>query len=149
MLGAVIVGSFLALAGVSRGAVSIAASLFMLMFATPLIEAAAFSILQAKIAPDLQGRVFASVGQLTALLRPAAYLVAGPLADRVFEPARRLPLWRLVAWLVGAGQGAGIGLMFVIAGALALFFSLAVYAVPAFRRMETALPDHGAAAEPA
>jgi MFS family permease len=149
MLGAVVVGASLALAGVSRGAVSIAASLSMLMFATPFIEAAAFSILQAKIPPDLQGRVFASVGQLTALLRPAAYLVAGPLADRVFEPARRLPLWRLAAWLVGLGQGAGIGLMFVIAGTLTLFFSLAVYGVPAIRRMERTLPDHGAAAEPA
>ena len=149
MLGAVIVGAFLALTGVSRGAVSIAASLFMLMLATPFIEAAAFSILQAKIAPDLQGRVFASVGQLTALLRPAAYLVVGPLADSVFEPARRAPLWRLVAWLVGAGQGAGIGLMFAISGTLTLFFSLAVYGVPAIRRMETTLPDHGAAAEPA
>ncbi len=148
MLGAAMVGASLALAGVSRGALAIAASLFMLMFAIPFIEAAAMSILQAKTAPDLQGRVFASVGQLTALLRPAAYLVAGPLADRVFEPARRLPLWRLVAWLVGAGQGAGIGLMFVIGGTLTLFFSLAVYGIPAIRRMETTLPDHGAV-EPA
>jgi DHA3 family macrolide efflux protein-like MFS transporter len=148
MLAAAMVGAFLALAGVSRGALSIGASLFMLMFAIPFIEAAAMSILQAKTAPDLQGRVFASVSQITALLRPAAYLVAGPLADRVFEPARRAPVWRLVAWLVGAGQGAGIGLMFAIAGTLALFFSLAVYGVPAIRRMETAIPDHGATVKP-
>jgi MFS family permease len=121
----------------------------MLMFAIPFIEAAAMSILQAKTAPDLQGRVFAAVGQLTALLRPVAYLVAGPLADRVFEPARRAPIWRLVGWLVGAGQGAGIGLMFVIGGTLTLFFSLAVYGIPAMRRMETTLPDHGATIEPA
>jgi DHA3 family macrolide efflux protein-like MFS transporter len=149
MLAAATVGAFLALAGVSRGALSIGASLFMLMFAVPFIEAAAMSILQAKTAPDLQGRVFAAVSQLTALLRPAAYLVAGPLADRVFEPARRAPLWRLVAWLVGAGQGAGIGLMFVVGGTLALCLSLAVYGLPAIRRMETTLPDHGAAVEPA
>ena len=149
MLGAAMVGAFLALAGVSRGALSIAASLFMLMFAIPFIEAAAMSIFQAKTAPDLQGRVFASIGQITALLRPAAYLLAGPLADRVFEPARRLPLWRLVAGLLGAGQGAGIGLMFVIGGTLTLFLILAVYGIPAIRRMETTLPDHGAIVEPA
>jgi DHA3 family macrolide efflux protein-like MFS transporter len=144
MLAAVVVGAFLALAGVSRGAFSIGASLFMLMFAVPFIEAASMSIFQAKTPPDLQGRVFAAVGQITALLRPAAYLVVGPLADRVFEPARQAPLWRRFAWLVGAGPGAGIGLMFVIAGTLALLFSLAVYGVPAIRRMETTLPDHGA-----
>ena len=81
--------------------------------------------------------------------RRVAYLVVGPLADRVFEPARRLPLWRQVAWLVGAGQGAGIGLMFVIAGALALCLSFAFYGVPAIRRMETTLPDHRPTVEPA
>jgi DHA3 family macrolide efflux protein-like MFS transporter len=149
MLGAAMVGAFLALAGVSRGALSIGASLFMLMFAIPFVEAASMSIFQAKTPPDLQGRVFASIGQLTAMLRPAAYLVAGPLADRVFEPARRAPLWRHVAWLVGAGQGAGIGLMFVVGGTLALFLSLAFYGIPAIRRMETTLPDHGANVEPA
>ena len=149
MLAAAMVGAFLALAGVSRGALSIGASLFMLMFAIPFIEAAAFSILQAKVAPDLQGRVFAAVGQISALLRPAAYLIAGPLADRVFEPARQAPLWRLVAWLVGAGQGAGIGLMFVVAGTLALLNTFSFYAFPAIRRMETTLPDHGATIEPA
>ena len=149
MLAAATVGAFLALAGMSREALSIAASLFMLMFAIPFIEASAFSILQAKTAPDLQGRVFAAVSQITALLRPAAYLVVGPLADRVFEPARRTPLWRPVVWLVGAGPGAGIGLMFVIGGALALLLSLAVYAVPAIRRMESTLPDHGAGVETA
>ena len=149
MLGVAVVGACLALAGVSRGALSIGASLFMLMFAIPFIEAAAMSIFQAKTAPDLQGRVFASISQITALLRPAAYLVVGPLADRVFEPARRLPLWRSVAWLVGAGQGAGIGLMFVMAGTLSLFLGLAFYGVPAIRRMESTLPDHGVTAEPA
>jgi hypothetical protein len=121
----------------------------MLMFAIPFIEAASMSIFQAKTAPDLQGRVFAAVGQITALLRPAAYVIAGPLADRVFEPARRTPIWRHVAWLVGSGPGAGIGLMFVMAGTLALCLSLAFYGVPAIRRMETTLPDQGSAAEPA
>jgi MFS family permease len=149
MLGAAAVGVFLALAGVSQAALPIAASLFMLMFANPFIEAAAMSILQAKTAPDLQGRVFAAVGQITALLRPAAYLVAGPLADRVFEPGRRAPAWRLVAWLVGADQGAGIGLMFVVGGTLTLFLILAVYGLPVIRRMEATLPDHDAAAETA
>jgi DHA3 family macrolide efflux protein-like MFS transporter len=149
MLAAATVGVFLALAGASRGAFSIGASLFMLMFAIPFIEAASMSIFQAKTAPDLQGRVFAAVSQITALLRPTAYLIVGPLADRVFEPARRAPLWRHVAWLVGAAQGAGIGLMFVIAGTLALLLVLACYAIPAIRRMEATLPDHGAATEPA
>jgi hypothetical protein len=39
--------------------------------------------------------------------------------------------------------------MFVMAGTLALCLALAFYALPAIRRMEIALPDHGGAAQPA
>ena len=111
----------------------------------PITNAATMSILQAKVAPDLQGRVFAAFGQINGVLTPLAYLLAGPLADRVFEPARRLPSWRFVAWAVGLGPGAGIGLMFVVAGALTALLSLAVYALPVIRRLEADLPDHQAA----
>jgi hypothetical protein len=81
------------------------------------------------------------------LMSPIAFLVAGPLADRVFEPARRLAGWQGVAWLAGSGAGAGIGLMFVVAGVLILLLSLALYAVPAVRRLEADLPDYTAATE--
>ena len=78
------------------------------------------------------------------LLTPLASLLAGPLADRVFEPARRQPVWRSVGWLVGFGPGAGMGMIFVVAGVLVLALSVAVYAIPAVRRLETDLPDHAA-----
>jgi hypothetical protein len=38
-----------------------------------------------------------------------------------------------------------MGLMFVVAGALLLVASLAVYAIPAVRRLEDDLPDHAPA----
>jgi DHA3 family macrolide efflux protein-like MFS transporter len=120
---------------------SLAAIFFVFMFTRPMTDAATLSIYQAKIAPDLQGRVFAAIGQITTLLTPLACLVVGPLADDVFEPARRLPAWRAVAWMVGDGRGAGIGLMFVIGGALTSLLSLAVYASPVIRGVEAALPD--------
>ena len=78
------------------------------------------------------------------LLTPLAVLIGGPLADQVFEPARRQPVWRSVEWLVGAGPGAGMGLMFVVAGVLLLAGSATVYAIPAVRRLEADLPDHAA-----
>jgi MFS transporter, DHA3 family, macrolide efflux protein len=78
------------------------------------------------------------------LLTPLAFLVAGPLADRVFEPARGHPVWQTVGWLVGDRPGAGMGMMFVVAGALILALSLAVYAIPGVRHLETELPDYEA-----
>jgi MFS transporter, DHA3 family, macrolide efflux protein len=146
MLGVVTAGLFVGLAGVAREAVALGASLFLMLFALAFTDAPFWSILQAKVAPDLQGRVFAAYLQLIMLLGPLAFLVAGPLADRVFEPARHQPVWQSVGWLVGDRPGAGMGLMFVVAGVLILALSLAVYAIPAVRRLEADLPDHVAAA---
>jgi len=79
-------------------------------------------------------------------MTPIACLIGGPLADQVFEPARRRPAWRSVAWLVGDRPGAGMALMFVLSGALILALTLAVYAVPKVRRLEADLPGHAAVA---
>lgn len=141
LLGRIIAGVFLALAGLGRSPLMLAAIFFVFVFTRPMTDAATASIYQAKIAPDLQGRVFAAIGQISALLTPLACLAAGPLADGVFEPARRLPAWRAVAWAVGDGPGAGIGLMFMIGGVLTALLSLAVYASPAIRHMESAPAD--------
>jgi MFS transporter, DHA3 family, macrolide efflux protein len=146
MLAIVTAGLFIGLAGAARDAFALGCSLFLLLFALAFANAPFWSIMQAKIAPDLQGRVFAAYLQVAMLLAPLAFLVAGPLADQVFEPARRLPIWQGVGWLVGVRPGAGMGMMFVVAGALVLALSLAVYAIPAVRRLEADLPDHEAAA---
>jgi DHA3 family macrolide efflux protein-like MFS transporter len=149
ILGVVAAAVFLGLAGVARGPLAIGASLFLMLFALAFTDAPFWSILQAKVAPDLQGRVFAAYLQVAMLMTPLASLVAGPLADKVFEPARSRPIWRGVAWLVGDRPGAGMGLMFVVAGVAVLALSLAIYAIPAVRRLEADLPDHVATdAEP-
>jgi MFS family permease len=44
------------------------------------------AIWQSKVAPDIQGRVFATQQMIARAAAPLAYLLAGPLADRVFEP---------------------------------------------------------------
>ncbi|MFI4973653.1 MAG: MFS transporter [Caulobacterales bacterium] len=141
MVSTLLAGAGMALAGVSRTPVPLAAALFLLTFVIPFANAALSSIFQGKVAPDLQGRVFAAMGQLGALLGPIASLTAGPLADRVFEPAVAQPGWRTVAWAVGTAPGAGIGLMYVIAGLWIFGLTVAIYASPAVRRVE-APPDH-------
>jgi MFS family permease len=138
----VVFGFFVALNGVGRTALAIGLSSFFGFAATPFALASTQSMMQAKVAPDVQGRVFAAVDQLVTLLTLGTYLVAGPLADRVFEPAVGQPGWDVVTPLVGGGPGAGMGLMCVIGGSLTVLISLAVYAVPAIRHMEANLPDH-------
>jgi MFS family permease len=103
------------------------------------------SMMQAKVAPDLQGRVFGSIGQLSMLMTPLAYLVAGPLADNLFEPLVGKAGWSTVAPLVGTTAGSGIGLMFVITGGIALLVCAILLSIPMIRNVEELLPDYVAA----
>jgi len=149
MPGIVVAGLFFAGAGVARHPVTLGIALIGLMLPMPMVNAALDSLLQAKVAPDVQGRVFATVGQLAMLFSPISYLLAGPLADRVFEPAVGGEAWSAVAPLVGSQAGSGMGLMAVIAGSLVALTGLAFYLMPAVRQAEATLPDFAPAAEEA
>lgn len=113
-------------------------------FFIPYIIGANQTIWQSKTPPHLQGRVFSVQAMLRNLSAPVAYLLSGPLADRVFEPALRPggALAAQVGWLVGTGPGAGIGLMFIGTAVLGTLMSLSGYLSPALRQVESALPDH-------
>jgi hypothetical protein len=122
---------------------------FAMTFCTPLINASNQAIWQAKVAPDVQGRVFAARRLIAWLVTPLSRLVAGPLADQVFEPAMQEngALAMTFDGLVGRGEGAGLGLIFVLFGALTGLAGLSGYAFPAVRHAETRLPDHDAVGE--
>ena len=74
---------------------------------------------------------------------PIAVLLAGPLADRVFEPAMQGggAAAALFGPLVGTGPGAGMGLMVALSGVFGAAVGLVGYLVPAVRHVETILPD--------
>lgn len=128
--------------GMSQAALPLGATMFLLLMPLPMVNAALMSIMQAKVAPDIQGRVFAVLGQISMMLTPLSFLLVGPLADEVFEPAVGGPAWDVFAPLFGTGTGAGIGLMMGIAGATIVLISVAVFAWPRFRNMESELPDY-------
>ena len=120
---------------------------FIGLFFIPIINGSNQAIWQAKVAPDVQGRVFATRALIAQISIPVAMLLAGPLADRVFEPAM-MPggsLAPMFGGLVGTGPGAGMSLMFVIAGALGMLVGLGGYAFRVVRKVGDILPDHEAA----
>ncbi|MEO1646133.1 MAG: MFS transporter, partial [Chloroflexota bacterium] len=99
------------------------------------------SILQVKVPPDLQGRVFAAVGQMAMLITPLSYLIAGPLADDIVGPLVNTERWATVAPIVGSGAGAGIGLVFVGAGIMTIIIAILMFLAPTVRNLESDLPD--------
>ena len=136
------------LMGVGQGLLIWAVASFFSQFFIPIVNGSNQAIWQAKVAPDVQGRVFATRRLIAWLVTPLARLAAGPLADFVFEPAM-MPSGGLAdtfGWLVGTGPGAGMGLMFVLMGVLGALSGLGGYAFRVIRDAEDILPDHEVAA---
>jgi DHA3 family macrolide efflux protein-like MFS transporter len=144
LIGLILVTLGVLLLGLAQAPLVWALAAFFTMFFVPTINGSSQAIWQSKVAPDVQGRVFAARGMIAQVGAPVAMLLAGPLADLIFEPAL-MPggSWATVfGWLVGNGPGAGMSMMFVIAGALGMLVGLAGYAIPVVRNVENLLPDH-------
>lgn len=110
---------------------------------TPLIGGLSQAIWQSKVAHDVQGRVFAMRGLIVSSTAPLAYLLAGPLADRVFEPlmAPGGALAGTVGQIIGVGKGRGIGLLFIALGLFIMLVVLLFSTNPRLRKVESELPD--------
>lgn len=120
------------------------AASFFTVFFIPILNGSNQAIWQAKVAPDVQGRVFAARRLIAQISAPVAMLVAGPLADYVFEPSMRENglLARMFGWLVGTGPGTGMSLMLIGAGIAGVLIAALAYLAPAVRNAETILPDY-------
>ncbi|MFQ4141703.1 MFS transporter [Chlorogloeopsis sp. ULAP02] len=121
---------------------------FVYFFGLPIINSASQVIWQKKVAPEVQGRVFAVRRAIAWAALPLAYPVAGALADKVFEPLLAVngPLAGSVGQVIGVGKGYGIALLFVVIGMLTVLLMVAGYLYPRLRLVEEELPD--AIAEP-
>jgi DHA3 family macrolide efflux protein-like MFS transporter len=134
------------LLGLGTGPTMWAVGGFFSLFFIPIINGSNQAIWQAKVAPDVQGRVFATRRLIAQISAPVAMLLAGPMADYLFEPGMAVggPLTDIFGGVVGAGPGAGMALMFVITGILGILVGLGGYAFRAIRNAEDILPDHDA-----
>jgi MFS family permease len=109
-----------------------------------LINGSNQAIWQAKVAPDVQGRVFSARRLIAWFTNPISPIIAGTLADFVLEPQMRAAsnLSETFGWLVGTGPGAGMGLIIFFCGLFSALIGLAGYFIPAIHNAETLLPDH-------
>lgn len=138
-----VAGVGVALAGVWESVLLIAVFGSVDMFLGPIINGTSQTLWQTKVAPAVQGRVFAVRRMVAFVISPVSLLLAGPLADRVFEPAL-MPDGALagsVGLIIGTGRGRGVGLMIVIAGIGTTIASVAGWLLPRVRNLETEVPD--------
>lgn len=117
---------------------------FVLMASVPVANTASQVLWQVKVPPAVQGRVFAIRRMISQAIAPIAILLAGPLADHVFEPllAEDGPLAGSVGAVIGSGPGRGVALMYVIAGLATAALAVIGYTIRSVRNVETDLPDY-------
>jgi DHA3 family macrolide efflux protein-like MFS transporter len=109
----------------------------------PVVNVSMDAFLQAKVPPDLQGRVFSASDFIAQAMIPFTPLLAGYFGDRVFEPAMGTggALANMFGWLVGTGPGSGFGLLILLCGIGGTLVGLAGYLIPSIRNIDKRLPD--------
>lgn len=144
LLGWIISGLGIAVMGLVGGLPVWIAGIALSAIVVPLVNGSNQAIWQSKVAPDVQGRVFSARRLIAWLTNPISPIIAGTLADFVLEPQMRTTssLSQAFGWLVGTGPGAGMGLLIVFSGLIAVMVGLAGYFIPAVHNAESILPDH-------
>ena len=98
----------------------------------PLLGSSETAIWMTQIAPARQGRVFAANALVLQVVSAGAALMAGPLADRILEPAMasKTSLARTFGDLMGTGPGSGMALLYVVCALAMVGVGLGGYWMP-------------------
>ncbi|WP_088241850.1 MFS transporter [Calothrix rhizosoleniae] len=136
--GEIMLGCCMVIMGLKPSAILISITLFIGLFNIPIFVGCANAIRQIKVATEAQGRVFAIWGAIAYASFPLAYLVASPLAERVFNPLLKSDgrLVNSLGLIMGVGETRGIGLLFVTLGIAIITIAIAAYQNPDLRYVE-------------
>jgi len=90
-------------------------SMFATGFMNVFVNGPFFAMLQAKVAPEMQGRVFMLVGSVCGMMAPLGMAIAGPVADAL-----------------------GVQFWFVMAGMVCVLMAVAAFFIPTLMNLEDA-----------
>jgi hypothetical protein len=121
----VLTGAGMAIAGLRPELSFVTCGLVCVTFSLAMINGHWLTLIQAKVGPELQGRVVAFNRMIANITEPVGYVLAGIAADR----------------LVG-GTGHGMGLLLVGVGAGVTALGVAGLRWRRLRYLEDLLPDH-------
>jgi MFS transporter, DHA3 family, macrolide efflux protein len=119
--------------------------IFGLFAILPMTSTLRQVILQYKVDPRFQGRVFALSGIFGQVAMPLAYVLVGPLAEKYFAPQMMEggSLATIFGGLLGVGDGRGLALMLFLIGVTFLLLTLMAAMPSKVRNLDTELPDGG------
>ncbi|MEM1256721.1 MAG: MFS transporter [Cyanobacteria bacterium P01_H01_bin.21] len=101
----------------------------------PLISSTRTALWMDKISPEIQGRVFAARDLVIQIVSTGAILIAGPLADQLFEPAMMSdkPLSNLLGISFGIGPGAGMAVIYTFCSLVMILAGLGGFFIPSLK----------------
>ena len=104
----------------------------------PLLGSSQKALWMEAVPPELQGRVFAADELVVRLVSAIATLIAGPLSDRILEPAMQSEtiLSSLFAPIFGNGAGAGMALLYVSCAIAMFLVGVVGDRLPQLQRLE-------------
>lgn len=107
----------------------------------PLLGSSRTALWMEAIKPEIQGRVFAANSFVLESVTAIAALVAGPLADRVFEPMVKsaATTWAIEPFL-GVQPGAGIALLYVLTSLGLILVGVGGFYLPALHEVDNTMP---------
>ena len=131
-------GLFFANLGLSTSIIFIIIVGFMFFAVLPFVNTSIEVLIRINIDNKKQGRVWSIISTITYLGSVVAFVVAGFLADKVFNPLLEVngKLAGTVGSIIGVGEGRGIGLMLIISGIAISFISISISRNKFIRNLE-------------
>lgn len=109
----------------------------------PLLGSSEKALWMKATPPELQGRVFAANSLVLQLASAIATLIAGPLSDRVLEPAMqsKTNLSSLFAPIFGNSAGAGMALLYVFCAIAMFAVGVVGFRLPQLHQLENKMSE--------
>jgi hypothetical protein len=129
--------------GLRMPVLGIALTMLVYFIAIALSDGSSEALWQSKVAPDYQGRVFATCDMVALAALPLGLLITAPLAEFVLEPALRSDgaLAATAGAVIGVGESRGIGLIFTLTGVVNMLVVALAWLNPRIRNVEQELQD--------
>ncbi|MBW4592029.1 MAG: MFS transporter [Brasilonema angustatum HA4187-MV1] len=136
-------GIFIFIAGVQPSLIVFTVSIFLFSLTQPIVSSSTQVVIQNKVEPSVQGRIFALKGAIEATALPIGQITIGALAEKVFEPlmATNSYFAESIGQIIGVGSGRGMGLLLMMMGVLTILGTSMAYLYPRLRFVEDELPN--------
>ncbi len=125
--------------GLGRGAQVWLPAQFCSSLNFPILGSCDTAIWMTKVEPAIQGKVFAAQSLALQVISAIAVLLAGPLADKVFEPMMQSEhvIAHHLGSLFGTSAGSGIALLYVLCAVCMFLAGYTGYTIPILRKLDT------------